>query len=217
MNQRTKALLHENNQAETQLSPAAQQVLTDIVVYLRTAPISMYRQETVRRDITRMLLDGEARGDDAKAVIGDDYQAFCDSVIAELPPLSGRARVLTALRDVLPAAVVLLVIWLVGRLAEYAAGVAVWPALTVTVGDVIGGGLLLAVASAAVTMICRTAFSTRKRVSILLFVLLFAGLFAALCAGFFLKQPLLTVHFVTALIVPLLLFAAYKLLDAKLD
>lgn len=217
MNQRTKALLHENNQTETQLSPAAQQVLTDIVVYLRTAPISMYRQETVRRDITRMLLDGEARGNDAKAVIGDDYQAFCDSVIAELPPLSGRARVLTALRDVLPAAVVLLAIWLVGRLAEYAAGIAVWPALTVTVGDIIGGVLLLAVASAAVTLICRTAFSTRKRVSALLFVLLFAGLFAALCAGFFLKQPLLTVHFVTALVVPLLLFAVYKLLDAKLD
>lgn len=217
MNQRTKALLHENNQTETQLSPAAQQVLTDIVVYLRTAPISMYRQETVRRDITRMLLDGEARGDDAKTVIGDDYQAFCDSVIAELPPLSGRARVLTALRDVLPAAVVLLVIWLVGRLAEYAAGIAAWPALTVTVGDVIGGVLLLAVASAAVTLICRTAFSTRKRVSALLFVLLFAGLFAALCAGFFLKQPLLTVHFWTALIVPLALFAVYKLLDAKLD
>lgn len=217
MNQRTKALLHENNQAETQLSPAAQQVLTDIVVYLRTAPISMYRQEAVRRDITRMLLDGEARGDDAKAVIGDDYQAFCDSVIAELPPLSGRARVLTALRDVLPAAVVLLVIWLVGRLAEYAAGIAAWPALTVTVGDVIGGVLLLAVACAAVTMICRTAFSTRKRVSALLFVLLFAGLFAALCAGFFLKQPLLTVHFLLAPALALLLLAVYKLLDVKLD
>ena len=216
MNQRTKSLLQENNQTEKQLSDVSQQVLTDIVVYLRTAPISMYRQETVRRDITRMLLDGEARGDDAKSVIGDDYQAFCDNVIAELPPLSGRARALGALRDVLPAAVVLLLIWLVGRLAEYIAGVSVWPALTVTVGDVLGGVLLLAVASAA-AMICRTAFSTRKRVSALLFALLFIGLFAALCAGFFLKQPLLTVHFAAALFVPLALFGAYKLLDAKLD
>lgn len=217
MNKRTKALLQENNQAEKQLSDASQQVLTDIVVYLRAAPISLYRQETVRRDITRMLLDGEARGSDAKAVIGDDYRIFCDSVIAELPPLSGRTRTLGALRDVLPAAVVLLLIWLAGRLAEYAAGLAVWPALTVTVGDVLGGVLLLAVASAAVTMICRTAFSTRKRVSALLFVLLFIGLFAALCAGFFLKQPLLTVHFLTAPVAALVLFAAYKLLDAKLD
>ena len=77
MNQRTKALLHENNQTEKQLSPAAQQILTDIVVYLRTAPISLYQQETVRRDITRMLLDGEARGAAAQEVIGNDYQAFC--------------------------------------------------------------------------------------------------------------------------------------------
>ncbi len=217
MNKRTKALLQENNQAEKQLSDASQQVLTDIVVYLRAAPISLYRQETVRRDITRMLLDGEARGSDAKAVIGDDYRIFCDSVIAELPPLSGRARALGALRDMLPAAVVLLLIWLVGRLAEYAAGLAVWPALTVTVGDVIGGVLLLAAASAAVTMLCRTAFSTRKRVGALLFGLLFVGLFAALCASFFLKQPLLTVHFAAALIAPLALLAAYKLLDARLD
>lgn len=82
MNQRTKSLLQENNQTEKQLSDASQQVLTDIVVYLRTAPISMYRQEIVRRDITRMLLDGEARGDNASSVIGNDYQAFCDSVIA---------------------------------------------------------------------------------------------------------------------------------------
>lgn len=217
MNKRTKALLQTNNQSEKQLSDDSQQILTDIVVYLRTAPISLYQQETVRRDITYMLLDGETRGDDAKTIIGNDYQAFCDSVIAELPPLSGFVRALSALRDVLPAAIVLLLIWLAGRLAEYAAGLAIWPALTVTIGDILGGVLLLTAASAAVTMICRTTFSTRKRANGLLFILLFVGLFAAICAGLFLKQPLLTVHFLTALIMPLVLFAAYKLLDAKLN
>lgn len=93
MNKRTKLLLRENNEAEKQLSAAAQQILTDIVVYLRTAPISLYRQESVRRDITQMLLDAEARGDDAQSVIGNDYQTFCDSVISEIPPLSASARV----------------------------------------------------------------------------------------------------------------------------
>lgn len=217
MNPRTKALLHENNQAEKQLSAVSQQVMTDIVVYLRAAPLSLLQQETVRRDITRMLLDGEARGDDAQTVIGGDYRAFCDSVIAALPPLSGRARALTALRDTLPAAVVLLLIWLAGRAAEYPAGLAVWPALVVTAGDITGGVLLLAVASAAVTMICRTAFSAGRRTNRLLYILLFAGLFAALCASFFLKQALFTVHFLAAFLLPLALFAAYKLLDAKLD
>lgn len=124
MNKRTKALLQANNQSEKQLSDDSQQILTDIVVYLRTAPISLYQQETVRRDITYMLLDGEMRGDNAKTIIGNDYQAFCDSVIAELPPLSSFIRALSALRDVLPATIALLLIWLAGQLAEYASGLA---------------------------------------------------------------------------------------------
>lgn len=217
MNARTKALLRENNQIETQLSDVSQQILTDIVVYLRTAPISMLQQESVRRDITQMLLDGEARGETARVVIGEDYKAFCDSVIAEIPPLSAGTRTLCALRDLLPAALVLVLLRLLGHLAEYLTGQTVWPALTVTVGDVLGGVLLLAVASAAVTLICRTAFSTGKQTNRLLLGLLFVGLFAALCAGFFLKQPLFTVHFLTALVLPLALFVAYKLLDAKLS
>lgn len=217
MTRQTQLLQDENERSSDKLSRPTEQVFRQITQYIRTAPINGYQQECIRRDILQMLLDAEAQGRTAEDVLGADYRAFCDSVIAELPPISGRTRTLGALRDVLPAAAILLLIWLAGRLAEYAAGLAVWPALTVTVGDVLGGVLLLAVASAAVTMICRTAFSTRKRVSALLFVLLFIGLFAALCAGFFLKQPLLTVHFLTAPVAALVLFAAYKLLDAKLD
>ena len=217
MTRQTQLLQDENERSSDKLSRPTEQVFRQITQYIRTAPINGYQQKCIRRDILQMLLDAEAQGRTAEDVLGADYRAFCDSVIAELPPISGRTRTLGALRDVLPAAVVLLLIWLAGRLAEYAAGLAVWPALTVTVGDVLGGVLLLAVASAAVTMICRTAFSTRKRVSALLFVLLFIGLFAALCAGFFLKQPLLTVHFLTAPVAALVLFAAYKLLNAKLD
>ncbi|HIX89641.1 MAG TPA: hypothetical protein H9845_01935 [Candidatus Agathobaculum pullicola] len=217
MNKRTKLLLQENNEAEKQLSDSGQRILTDVVVYLRTAPISLYRQESVRRDITQMLLDGEARGDDAQSVIGNDYQTFCDSVISEIPPLSASARVLTALRDILPATVVLLVIWLIGRLSEYAVGIAAWPTLTVTVGDILGGVLLLTAASGGVTLICRTSFSPGARTSRLLFVMLFLCLLAALCAGFFLEQPLFTMHFLLALVLPLLLLFAYKLLDKKLD
>lgn len=217
MNKRTKLLLRENNEAEKQLSAAAQQILTDVVVYLRPAPISLYRQESVRRDITQMLLDGEARGDDAQSVIGNDYQTFCDSVISEIPPLSASDRVLTALRDILPATVVLLVIWLIGRLSEYAVGIAAWPTLTVTVGDILGGVLLLTAASGGVTLICRTSFSPGTRTSKLLFIMLFLCLLAALCASFFLEQPLFTMHFLLALVLPLLLLFAHRLLDKKLD
>ena len=63
MSRRVKEMLRENNELEPQLSDEGRKVLTDIVVYLRGLPVSMYEQEKVRRDITRMLIDGEARGD----------------------------------------------------------------------------------------------------------------------------------------------------------
>lgn len=34
----------------------------DMVVYLRSAPVSEYNQELVRRDIGRMFLDAQRRG-----------------------------------------------------------------------------------------------------------------------------------------------------------
>ena len=62
MNRRTKELLAENNTLERGLNEENGKILTDIVVYLRTAPVSEYQQELVRRDITHMMLEGQARG-----------------------------------------------------------------------------------------------------------------------------------------------------------
>ena len=62
MSRRVRKMLKENNELEQQLSDEGRKVLTDIVVYLRGVPVSMYEQEKVRRDITQMLIDGEKRG-----------------------------------------------------------------------------------------------------------------------------------------------------------
>ena len=63
MSRRVKEMLKENNELQEQLSDDGKKVLTDIVVYLRGVPVSMYEQERVRRDITQMLIDGEKRGE----------------------------------------------------------------------------------------------------------------------------------------------------------
>ena len=63
MRKKTKLLLEENNRAEVALSEKGQELLTDIVVYLRGSRISTWEQEQVRRDITQMLRDAEARGE----------------------------------------------------------------------------------------------------------------------------------------------------------
>ena len=68
MSRRVKEMLKENNELQEQLSDDGKKVLTDIVVYLRGVPVSMYEQERVRRDITQMLIDGEKRGSSARDV-----------------------------------------------------------------------------------------------------------------------------------------------------
>lgn len=77
MSKRTRLLLRENNALESELSREEdREVLTDITVYLRTANISQYYQEKVRRDIWQMLVDGERRGETAREVLGEDHRRF---------------------------------------------------------------------------------------------------------------------------------------------
>ena len=161
MNRRTKELLAENNALERGLNVENNKILTDIVVYLRTAPVSEYQQELVRRDITHMMLDGQARGASMQEVLGDDYQAFCDQVLAALPPMSMLSRVLTAAGNLCYYLTILTAIWLAFELVPnllVRAGLYV----RITVGDVLGGAAIVAAASLIVFWICR--FSLYYRV-----------------------------------------------------
>ena len=84
MNKKTKRLLENNNCREKALSQESQAVMTDLVVYLRGQNISMYHQEEVRWDIQEMVLEAENRGETIAQVIGEDYQTFCDEIVAAL-------------------------------------------------------------------------------------------------------------------------------------
>ena len=215
MSKRTDRLLKENNEQEKRLNAENHRVLTDIVVYLRASNISPWRQELVRRDIRQMLADGEARGEDAAAVIGNDYKAFCDSVLAEIPPMSRGERLLGLVRDLLLGTAALAGVRLFsGALSSALDGG--WPRLTVTAGDLASAALILAGASALFAVIGRGAFGGRAA-DRRLFALFFGFWLACACLSFFLRRPLLHVHVLAAAAVPLMLLAAYRLLDRKLD
>ena len=215
MRKKTRQLLEENNRVEKGLSPEGQSLLTDVVVYLRGAQVSTWNQELVRRDITQMLLDAQARGEEARSVIGPDPKEFCDSVIEALPPMPWRERLMCGLRDGLLAAVVLLVIWLVFGTVEGLLGVGSWPELTLTLGQGLSGVGILAVAFGLVQWICRGSFSVEQKKGP--WVLLFVLFFALLCFGVFLRQPLVTLPFPAAVGIIVALFLIYKLLDTQLD
>ena len=215
MRKKTKQLLEENNQAEKALSAEGRELLTDVIVYLRSSRVSTWEQEQVRRDITQMLLDAEARGEEAKAVIGPDPKAFCDSVIEALPPMPRWERILCTLRDGLLALVVLLVIWLVFGTIEGLLGMGSWPELTLTLGQFLSGVGILLMAFGVVYWICRGSFSAGKKKGP--WILLFVLFFGLLCLGFFLRQPLAALPFPVAAGVIVVLFLIYKILDARLD
>lgn len=215
MRKKTKQLLEENNRLEEALSEESKTLLTDMVVYLRGSRISTWEQEQVRRDMTQMLLDAQARGDKPEDVLGPDPKAFCDSVIEALPPTSRWVSLLTSLRDGLLSASILAAIWLGFGILEGLLGIGSWPRLTLTFGQLLAGMGLILISCGIVYWICRSSFSCNSKKGP--WVLIFLLLFALLCAGTFLSQPVATLPVPLAACGVATLFVLYKLMDSRLD
>lgn len=178
MSKRTKQLLNENTALENCIqNPENKEVLTNMVVYIRAANINPYDQEKVRRDMTEMILDGEHRGAPIKDVIGENYRLFCDDVIAEIPKLTGRTRILSFCRDLFLLTSMLLALWLFFQCVQQMTKPSTWPYATLTAGNLIRGLLILALSTALVQAICKNAFRTdagsKKKEAFLFFLLLF--------------------------------------------
>ena len=222
MSKRTKLLLKENNQLESQIqNEDNKSALTDIIVYIRSANISPYYQEKVRRDIWEMIVDGEKRGKTAKDIIGDNYKRFCDDVIAEIPKLSKKEYILSLLRDALLSANILLLIWFVSNLFQQIINSTSFY-FTVTVGNIICAVLIIISAFGVVQAICKNAFTLGtdnpdKKSLFILFLLLFALMILCICANTFLRFPLFHIQAVIAAAGIILLFILYKVLDIKID
>jgi len=107
MNKKTRELNRINNELDRQLNAENNKVLTDIICYLRAANISAYNQEIIRQDLLEMLLSAQERGENIQDVIGKDYKAFCDNVIASLPPQNMKERILEFLDTVFLCAAIL--------------------------------------------------------------------------------------------------------------
>ena len=217
MSRRVRKMLKENNELEQQLSDEGRKVLTDIVVYLRGVPVSMYEQEKVRRDITQMLIDGEKRGSFASDVIGEDYREFCDSIVEEIPHMDGKEKALVLVRDTLPALVVLLMIWCAGRLAEVIAGVLPSFYCPVTLGNLLGGILLLAGAEGLITLLTKNTFTDGRAFNKKWAVVLAVVFIAAVCANYLLTYKVFSIHLGAAAVLTLAVFAVYRIIDSRVD
>ena len=72
MTKQTRLLKDENERSADLLPNSDERIFKKITAYIRTAPINAYHQESIRRDIVRMLLDAQSHGQTAEDVIGAD-------------------------------------------------------------------------------------------------------------------------------------------------
>ena len=210
MNKATKQLLEENNRRGEQLTPENQKILVDIVAYLRGSSASTYQQELVHRDILDMLQEGEARGQTAAQVIGEDYQAFCDEILAELPRRSARERTIYGLRVV--SLSVLVVIWLGFSLftAVIQGPFTLW--LPVKLGQLLGGALIIAFSYGLVEYVCRTSFEDRSPTKVQV-IGIFVGMVLFFLICMLLRQTLFSLHAGIAAVLAVILYLIYKVTD----
>lgn len=214
MSREARMLRDENNKLEKQLDDKTNEILTDIVVYIRSANISDIDQETVRRDITQMLIDARGRGENADNVIGDDYKAFCDAIIAEIPKMSTKKRVMTAIRDTLPALGVLIGIWAVFSVIEQIINGATWYVTPVSVTDILGGAAMLILATLIAVYITKNSFNAKPAALVCLILLITA---VVLCAALLLPNRIIFSPNIAAdAALVIVIFAAHKIIDNKL-
>lgn len=141
--------------------------------------------------------------------IGDDYQAFCDSVLAEMPRMTGREKLLTIVRDIC----LFLAVWLPFWIFQYfgSGGTA-----RVTTGDVGWAILVFATGYVYSWLMSRQAF--KKHIGYLLAGVMFV---AVVLIGAKVLSPngyvLFTVHIYAAVAAEVILIIVCVILNRIVD
>ena len=218
MSKRTRKLRRLNQHLDEKLTPASTAMLYQITRCIRTAPISAYQQESIRHDVIEMLQEAEGRGASPEDAIGGDIAAFCDSVLAEVPPLTARERRLYALRDVLlplflPAG------YMLGQHIGALLLSESWPVVSVTTGITTGIALYLLAVCCAVLLtrtLTHSSFTQvyNGRLAVRLLLLPWYLVFILLTTFWY--RPLWYINGPLVIGLELLVIIVFLVLDAKL-
>ena len=169
MNKRVKELNRLNNKLDEQLNEENREAYTNMICYLRVANISEYNQEIIRQDLLEMVLSAQERGENIQTVIGEDYRAFCDNIIASLPPRSVKEKILEFLDILLLCTSLLGTIYIIFSkdtiflIRNAVSGEPLNFRISVSVGSLIACCIIIAAAIIIVHAVCKTSFKPEKK------------------------------------------------------
>lgn len=220
MYKETKELRKLNNQLDNKLAPENNKVLTDIIVYLRGANISGYNQELIRQDLLEMILSAQERGEDIASVIGEDYKSFADNIVANVPRLSWKDRMMELLDIVLASSSILGMIylltskdtlsiirsWFMGEPANYY--------ISISLGALIAYGIIIISSIFIIHYVTKTSFDYLQKRNLIKVVILNILITAiTVLLAWLGRNTLFTVHVVIVCVLVLALFASHKVLE----
>lgn len=81
-----KAMIKSNFELSKGLNKENDIIYTDIVCYLRVSLLEEVKTEEIIADILDMFLRSQEQGKAIREIIGEDYKAFCDSILESLEP-----------------------------------------------------------------------------------------------------------------------------------
>ena len=76
----------ENFELGKTLTKENNEILTNIVCYLRVSDLTEEDQEEIISDVLRMFLDCEAEGKSIASMVGEDYKQYTQSIISAVNP-----------------------------------------------------------------------------------------------------------------------------------
>lgn len=214
MSKQTKKLLSENNQLEKALTDEYQLLMTDIVCYIRSFPITMKHQEFVRKDITHMLINAQNNHQQPQDVFGDDFKQFCDDIILELPKMSKKDRIMIAIGNNCLYIMILLLILVLSKGALLLANPDVFPIITLHISELIQILIIIFAANFVGQFICKTAFQRLTKRNYIFIIVIFCLTIAfAFFGSYALDNIIFHVNIFACLLIIVLLFFIQKYID----
>ncbi|BAK99120.1 hypothetical protein OBV_19220 [Oscillibacter valericigenes Sjm18-20] len=221
MNKKAKELNRINNSLDKQISSENKEAFTDMICYLRGANISAYDQEVVRQDLTEMVLSAQQRGETICSVIGEDYKAFCDNIIASLPPETARQKVIDFFDilcwalSILGAINIVMADETIHLIHDLITGRPLGFRIPISLGSVISAGFIIVAAIVIVEIFMKKSFEIgkRKQTDRLNAVLISSGFMVVLLLiAWFGRATLFTVNIFIACAAVLALYIIHKIL-----
>lgn len=218
MANKIKELRKENNRLDEKLNKEYQDVLTDMIVYIRGSKINEYNQELVYQDLVTMMLDSQERKQEVKELIGEDYKEFCDNILSEIPEETKEEKYITRIRNGLLYFSVIFSMFLLMKIKDIIGGNITFKEIPITLGELIIGFILIVIAILMVEYISKNSFKIEnKKEKFIKFLVLWIIFMAVIVIPIFIKGVIITLPLIMYISLLLLALIVYRLLDKYLE